>query len=304
MNRQEGVILLTGAKGQTARDIILSARKEGIPLVSFDRKGLDITDISEVSERIDAVKPSLVINGAAYTAVDRAEEEKGRAFAVNRDGPANLALCCKRAGIPLIHISTDYVFDGEKEGAYMETDRPNPSGVYAMSKWEGEEAVKNALDRHLIVRVSWVFGYYGHNFVHTILKTGQELGSLRVVADQYGCPTFTGHIAGVLLALSQKIKIGGDIPWGTYHYCDRPVTNWCDFTRVIFDRAHSRGLVSKIPEITPIPGSEYKTPVKRPSNSALDCSKIRERFNIYQRSWKDGLDTFFETMERENQNGA
>lgn len=293
-----GQILLTGAQGQTGHEITAFAKKHSIPIISLARTDLDITDLSAVSEIVSKKKPSLIVNAAAYTAVDRAESDQETAFRVNRNGPYNLAQCCKKANIPLFHISTDYVFDGDSPDAYTETDQTNPCGVYGKSKSEGEKAVRNSIEMHLILRVSWVFGFYGHNFVHTILRLGREREELKVVSDQTGCPTFAGHIAQVILDLSEKILAGHSINWGTYHYCDAPATNWYDFARTIFRKAYEKDLLKKHVKITPIPSSEYRTPVKRPFNSVMECSKIKKTFKMEQHRWEEGLDIFFETMKR------
>jgi dTDP-4-dehydrorhamnose reductase len=290
-------ILITGAGGQTGRELAILAERRQMPVAAIERKDLDITSMADVSGKIASLGPDVVINAAAYTAVDRAEDEPEKAFSVNRDGAENLAACCEKAGIPLIHLSTDYVFDGEKKGKYVEGDRVNPQGVYATSKWEGEESVRRILDRHIIVRLSWVFGRYGSNFVHTMLKIGKGRKELKVVADQHGCPTSTIHIAEMLLSLSGRIAGPGEnVEWGTYHYCDGPVTSWYEFARVIFSMACSRGIIQDSPVIIPIPGSEYGSPVKRPANSALDCSKIERNFNVRPGDWRDGLALFLDAM--------
>ena len=197
-------IAIVGSKGQVGWELTRRAPMFGHEVLAWDQDELDITDATAVDRMLTASGAAVVINAAAYTAVDRAEQEPELAFAVNRGGPAHLAAACARLNIPLLHISTDYVFDGRKTGPYVEDDPASPLGVYGLSKWEGDEAVRRLLPRHLILRVSWVFGIQGHNFVKTILRLAREREELRVVADQLGCPTYAGDIADTLLALAGR----------------------------------------------------------------------------------------------------
>jgi len=229
-----------------------------------------------------------VINAAAYTKVDLAESEPDAAIRVNRTGPGLLAEWCAGAGIPMIHISTDYVFDGCGKTPYSETDPLSPLGVYGGSKAEGEAEVRRKLSRHLIIRTAWVYGVHGSNFVKTMLRLGRERESLRVVDDQAGCPTSASDIADAILTLVQRIEAGGRIPWGTYHYCGDGITTWYRFAVEIFRLARRFGYAFS-PKIEPIPSSEYSTPVTRPSFSALDTTRIGDMFGIYPRPWQESL---------------
>lgn len=282
-------ILLTGANGQVGWEIARRARIAGHDLLALDHAGLDITDARTVENTLASSRPQAVINAAAYTAVDRAEKEPERAFAVNRDGPAHLAAACAQLEIPLLHISTDYVFSGHKlpPDAYTEDDPVSPLGIYGQSKWEGEEAIRRILPTHIILRVSWVFGAHGHNFVKTMLRLGRERDELRVVADQHGCPTYAGDIADVLLELVAK---SAPCQWGSYHYCGTPPVTWCDFAQAIFQSA-PRFMSPVSPRVIPITTADYPTPAARPSNSILDCTRIRQCFNIEPRPWMAGLES-------------
>lgn len=286
-------IVLTGADGQVGREI--ARRAAGAGLLALNRAALDITDARAVYRTLERSGARLVINAAAYTAVDRAEQEPEAAFAVNRDGAAHLAGACARLGIPLLHLSTDYVFSGTRCGGYREDDPVAPLGVYGRSKWEGERAVRERLPVHLILRVSWVFGSHGHNFVKTILRLAREREELRVVADQHGCPTHAGAIAGAVLSLAETaarrafpaLRGQGGF-WGTYHYCGTPPTTWHGFACAIVAQAR-RFEPLRVREILPITTAEYPTAATRPANSVLDCSRLRERFGIVPRPWEAGL---------------
>ena len=304
-------MIVTGAQGQVGWELTRRATALGHDVLAWDVAELDITDADAVDQALDASSAELVINAAAYTAVDKAEQESALAFAVNRDGPAHLAAACARLNIPLLHISTDYVYDGAKIDPYVETDPTTPLGVYGASKLAGDEVVRGLLPRHLILRVSWVFGVHGHNFVKTILRLAREREELRIVADQRGCPTYAGDIADALLELAGRItEIDADGVWGTYHYCGEPATTWHGFASAIVERAreseqspkrHRRktGPAAKsgpvaaplvAQTVTPITTANYPTPAARPINSVLDCAKLAARFGIQPRPWQPGLD--------------
>jgi len=280
--------LLTGAGGQVGWEIARRAAAHHISLEGFARNDLDITRLESIRQAMGRFRPDLVINAAAYTKVDLAESEPDAAIRVNRTGPGLLAEWCAGAGIPMIHISTDYVFDGRKNALYLETDPISPLGVYGRSKAEGEAEVRRRLSRHLIVRTAWVYGAHGSNFVKTMLRMGRERDQLRVVDDQSGCPTAASDIADAILTLARRINAGGEIPWGTYHYCGDGVISWHRFAVEIFRMARESGYPFS-PEIEPIPSTEYPTPVRRPSFSALDTSLIGDMFGIYPRAWRESL---------------
>lgn len=287
-------ILVTGANGQVGAELVKRGKEgtssQNIVVVALSRSDLDISNYSDVDTTLCSIKPDVVINAAAYTAVDKAEEESEQAYNINRDGPANLASTCKKLNIPLIHISTDYVFDGHKKTPYEESDQPNPSGVYGKSKFAGERAIADILTQYYIVRVAWVFGASGNNFVKTMLRLGKEKDEIGVVADQRGGPTWARDIAKLLLALASRCQ-HEPIPWGIYHYTGDPVTTWFDFANDIFDTAIALRLLDKKPRITAISSEQYPTLAKRPSNSVLCCNKLKQAMIITQPNWQQGLQT-------------
>lgn len=282
------MILLTGAGGQVGSEILVRAARHGHEVKGLLRIDLDITDAEAVKRAVYEADPTLIVNAAAYTAVDKAEEEKTAAYAINRDGPANLAAAARAHGIPLIHISTDYVFDGSKPGAYLESDPVSPLGVYGASKELGEVMVRKTHAEHVILRTSWVYAAHGNNFVKTMLRLGKERDQLRVVADQFGAPTAAGDIAEAILTIATRIRDGKHDGWGTYHYTAEGRTSWHGFAEAIFE--HAEKVWGRRPAVEAIPASDYPTPAKRPENSVLDCSKILAAFAVPRRPWQEGLD--------------
>ena len=293
-------LLLTGADGQVGREIQRLALQDDHPIVALNRRGLDITDADAVMQVVRETGPAMIVNAAAYTAVDKAEDEPALAFRVNRDGAANLARAAGEAGIPLVHLSTDYVFDGTSPRPYLETNLVAPIGVYGHSKWEGEEAIRQRLHHHLIIRVSWVFGVHGNNFVKTMLRLAGERHALRVVADQRGGPTYAGHIAALILDLYRQIVNQETISWGTYHFCGSPVTSWHAFAEAILHTGRQKGLLDRSVAVHPIATADYPTRARRPANSALDCRKIDAYFGIHLKAWQAGLDDMLARLAKED----
>ena len=281
-------ILVTGSKGQVGWELQNRGTSQGLTIIGVDIEEVDIADKQAVEELVGDVAADLVVNAAAYTAVDAAEENVEIAFNVNRDGPANLATACLGAGTPLIHISTDYVYGGDQEGAYREDDPMAPLGVYAQSKAEGDQAVFRVLTEHIILRTAWVYGVHGHNFLKTMLRLGQERERLSVVNDQTGCPTDAADLAEAILNIAQQTRQRNNFPWGTYHFCGGGETTWHGFAREIFRQA-GRYETFKVKSVEPVPTSAYPTPARRPANSVLDCSKIIRSFNIVPRPWEESL---------------
>ncbi len=291
-------VLVTGADGQVGTELSAESGAHGLSVTALSRSLLDITDADAIAGAIAAHKPDIVINAAAYTAVDKTESEPELANAVNARGPGLLAAACHGAGIPLFHISTDYVFDGSATRAWREDDPVNPLGVYGRSKAEGEASVRRATQRHIILRTAWIFSAQGSNFVKTMLRLAGERDRLSVVDDQSGNPTSATDIARVLLQLAatciDQVRAGEAPPWGTYHFCNAGVTSWCGFARAIMEGSSRRGGPS-VP-VTPITTAEYPTPAKRPANSALDCDKLKTAFGIEPRPWEFALDDVLDQL--------
>ena len=287
-------ILIAGANGQVGYELAARAPEA----IALGRQQLDITQADATLDTLRRLRPSLVINAAAYTAVDKAESEA--AYAANRDGVATLAQGCKELGIPLLHISTDYVFDGSKPEPYREDDATSPQGLYARSKCEGEERLRAILDRHIILRVSWVFGAHGANFVKTMLRLAKANPALRVVADQRGGPTHAGDIAEALLGLARRYQREGSLPWGTYHYSGAPATTWHGFASAIVEGGAARGLIPAAVPVNPIGTADYPLPAPRPANSVFDCSRAAQALGLQQPDWRQGLDHMLQRLQEQN----
>ncbi|MCQ4314019.1 dTDP-4-dehydrorhamnose reductase [Pseudomonas stutzeri] len=289
-------ILVCGASGQVGHELVDRARAYGLEALGMTRRQLDITNSGQVRQLIRQLKPGLIINAAAYTHVDNAETHSDQAYAVNRDGAARLAEAAREAAIPLLHISTDYVFSGETQTPYNETDEVAPTGVYGASKLAGEAAIQAVLDQHVILRTSWVYGVHGHNFVKTMLRLGRQRDSLSVVADQFGCPTQAGSIADVLLQLSQRYAREGTLAWGLYHYSGQSFCSWFDFAVEIFRQAEAKGILPKQPQVSSITTAQYPTPARRPVWSVLECSKFEATFGIAAHDWHEGLGAVLDAL--------
>ncbi|MBL4832106.1 MAG: dTDP-4-dehydrorhamnose reductase [Aliivibrio sp.] len=281
-------ILITGCNGQVG--ISLVNKLTGVvEFLAVDRESLDITDEQAVTRLVAEYNPDIIINAAAYTAVDRAESESELAFSVNRDGPKYLAKAAQKTGAVLLHISTDYVFSGGKAGEYSETDKTAPQSVYGRSKLEGESAVIGNCDRHIILRTAWVFSEYGNNFVKTMLRLGQDREALSIVGDQYGGPTYAGDIAEALIHISNVIHTKQEVNWGIYNFSGSPHVSWYDFAAEVFKKAAEHKVINRVPTLSNIPTSDYPTPASRPANSKLNCSKISREFNIVPSDWQQAL---------------
>ncbi|CDT76219.1 dTDP-dehydrorhamnose reductase [Vibrio coralliirubri] len=283
-------ILITGCNGQVGSSLTeLLANHENTEVLALDREHLDITSQSAVNAAVAEFKPSIIINAAAHTAVDKAEEEIALSYAINRDGPKYLAQAAQSVDAAILHISTDYVFEGNKVGEYSETDATNPQGVYGASKLAGEIAVAEECDKHVILRTAWVFGDNGSNFVKTMLRLGENRDTLSIVGDQFGGPTYAGDIANTLIQIAKRINQGDAVEFGVYHYSGLPHVSWFDFADVIFDVAVEQGLLVNKPNLTSITTDQYPTPAKRPSNSRLSTEKITLGFSVEASDWKAAL---------------
>jgi dTDP-4-dehydrorhamnose reductase len=278
------VILLFGAGGQLGTELRLLADARGVALTPVPHGEADIADAASVRAAVHRVRPSVIVNAAAWTKVDAAEADPDGAFRANDEGPRQLALAAASAGIPLIHISTDYVFDGGKVGAYREDDPIAPLGVYGRSKAAGEAAIRSAQPAHVIIRTSWVYGAHGANIVKTALRLARERDELRFVADQVGCPTATADLARAVLAAAQTAT-SAEPRHGTFHFAGTGVTSWHGFIDHIVE-AQSR-YTGRRPVVTPIATADFPTPAKRPANSELDSSLFARTFGVTAERWQD-----------------
>ncbi len=284
-------ILVTGANGQVGFCLVNQLKNTDWDFLALTRQELDISDLKQVEKIIGDYQPDLIINAAAFTAVDKAESEIELAFEINACGPENLAKAANTIGAAIFHISTDYVFDGESEKAYLETDEPRPQGIYGKSKLEGELLVSNANPKHIILRTAWVFGEHGNNFVKTMIRLGRDRDQLGIVADQFGGPTYAGDIAKVLIELASQQELQKNIPWGTYHFSGEPHVSWYEFAKSIFSEVEQQAIyLKKSPVLNPITTKDYPTPAKRPANSRLNCNKIQKNFNVDMSDWKKALE--------------
>jgi dTDP-4-dehydrorhamnose reductase len=282
-------ILVTGGSGQLARALGAAAPVAGVPVRVIGRPEFDFDRPDSIARAVAAAAPGLVVNAAAYTAVDAAETDAAAAFRANRDGPAALAALCRAAGVPLIHVSTDYVFDGTKGAPYLETDPVAPLGVYGASKLAGEHAVLDSGARAIVLRTSWVYAPTGRNFVRTMLAAARKTRSLRVVGDQTGCPTAAPDLAAAILAIAARLRQEGwqDRFAGVTHAAGTGATTWHGLAVAAFAEAARHG--APVPEVTAIRTADWPTPVRRPADSRLDCARLRAVFGTELPPWQDGL---------------
>lgn len=279
-------IFVAGKSGQVARSLEEAASRLGLTLKTFGRPEMDLTDPASVNAAITAFAPMVIVNAAAYTAVDAAEADEDGAFAVNAAGTETLAKAAQDRDVPFIHLSTDYVYDGEKNGAYVEDDRTAPTGAYGRSKLAGEEKALAASDKAIILRTAWVYSPFGKNFAKTMLKLAASREELGVVADQYGNPTYAPDIAEAILAVIKRIAETGwqDAYAGIFHLAGTGDATWHEFAEAIFDAGTNYG--HPRPTVNAITTADYPTPAKRPANSRLDCSKIAHVFDVHMPSWE------------------
>jgi len=279
-------ILITGQHGQVSRE--LQRHLQGLgELIVLGRDQLDLANPDQIRQQVRAHCPDLIINAAAHTAVDQAQSEPEVAFAINATAPGVLAEEAKALGIPLIHYSTDYVFDGSKPAPYTEADTPNPLGVYGQSKLAGEQAIAAVGGEHLILRTSWVYSSHGKNFLLTMQRLLQEKPQMRIVADQIGAPTWAGSIASSTRTLIERWQAGEPGEWGVYHLTAGGETSWFGFAQAIGEHLRQQGKACA--DLEPIPSSAYPTPAKRPLNSRLDCTRLQQQWHVSQPHWQDAL---------------
>jgi dTDP-4-dehydrorhamnose reductase len=281
------VILVFGGNGQLGQELIRAAAVRATVLRALSHAEADIADASAIATALALWKPNLVVNAAAYTKVDLAETELEEARRGNEIGPAVLAAACARAGVPMVHISTDYVFDGSKEGAYLESDPACPISAYGRSKAAGEEAVRSHLAQHVILRTAWVYSEFGHNFLKTVLRLAATRDELRIVSDQHGSPTSAGELAEAVLNVAAAFVHDRTLA-GTYHFTAAGVTTWHGFASRIV--AIAAPVTGRNPRVIPIGTADYPTPAKRPANSRLDCRSFVKTFGFLPRHWTVGVD--------------
>lgn len=284
-----GPILVAGKSGQLARCLYELARQQKMPLAVAGRPDLDLEKAANIEEVVAAVEPCVIVNAAAYTAVDRAEQEPTQAYRINCEGAARLAATARARGIPFVHISTDYVFDGLKSSPYREEDAPAPLGVYGRSKLEGEIAVRDTNPDAIVIRTSWVYSPYGQNFLRTMIRLSATQACVRVVNDQHGTPTSAADLAAGLLEIVQQLRANnvGDRS-GIYHLAGRGETTWHGFADAIFTNLARRN--RPVPELEAITTAEYPTAASRPANSCLDSEKAARVFNVRLAPWQASLD--------------
>ena len=278
-------VLLTGGSGQVG-----SALRESVPVDALmhapSSRDLDIRSRESLDAAFAALRPDLVINAAAYTQVERAEEESKLAMRVNGAGAGHVAAACAAFGCPLIHLSTDYIFDGKRQRAYREEDAPAPLNVYGRSKLAGEQAVRDNLEQHLILRVSWVFSATGSNFVKTLLGLADR-DELRVVNDQHGTPCAAAHIAAAIWRIAGQLA--ATPRFGTYHFASVPVTTWYEFAKAVYVALRDADPEAKVPTVVPITTRERMTRAVRPRNSVLDGARLRTDFGVSEPDWREEL---------------
>ena len=282
-------LLIAGWQGQVARALVeLAPSAADVEAFAVGRPGLDLCNAATIKRAMTDFQPDVIINSAAYTAVDKAEREQDAAFALNRTGAGLLAEEAAKRGAAIIHISTDYVFDGRKSAPYVETDAVAPQNVYGHSKLQGEQVVRQMNPEHVIARTAWVYSATGANFVKTMLRLAGERDSLRVVDDQIGSPTYAPHLAKALLEIARKVRHAPhDGQWGTYHLAGLGDVSWCGFAREVFRVSAELGGPSA--SVTPISTADYPTPAARPKNSRLDCSKAEQMFGVALPDWREGV---------------
>lgn len=290
------MLWLIGNKGMLGKDIERLLKVVGFTYWASDKE-IDITDNKALEVFGEDKKIKWIINCAGYTKVDKAEEEVDKAFRINKEGAKNIALLSLKKHIRLIHISTDYVFDGRKKApfVYSEDDAPNPINIYSKSKLAGEEAIKKILKEYFIIRTAWLYGLQGNNFVYTMLKLFKEREIIKVVEDQWGSPSYTVDLAEVIL----KIIEDNSISYGLYHFTNEGATSWYEFARTIYDKAKRMGLIkgNKKVEIEPVRTEQYPTAAKRPRCTVLSKDKIKREFNLKIRDWNEALEDFLVSLQ-------
>lgn len=280
-------ILLTGANGQLGR-CIQDRVANDLSLIALNSKQLDITDKQQVNRAVLKFQPDIIINAAAYTAVDKAEAKIDCAMSVNKTGVENLAIAANEFNMPIIHVSTDYVFDGTSVAPYEEDSFTNPVSIYGLSKLLGEHVLQAHYSNHVILRTAWVFSEYGNNFVKTMLRLAKDRDEINVVSDQIGCPTYAGDLASAILSIARQIHAGNKSR-GIFHYCGDVETSWYGFACEIFELALTQCMIESKPRVIPISTEQYPLPATRPQYSVLNCQKLKSVWGIKPASWHSSL---------------
>ena len=273
-------------------DVEILLKNEGMDYIASDQE-IDITNVDELQKFAQSKPITWIVNCAAYTAVDKAEDEPELAFKINAEGPENIAEIAKQKGAKLIHISTDYVFDGTKKDAYTETDTPNPLGVYGKSKLQGEINIQRTLKEYFILRTAWLYGKHGNNFIYTMLRLFKERDEIRVVGDQFGAPTYAPDLAQAIIKI---IQINSET-YGIYHFTSEGKTTWYDFACQIYNTSKQQGILTKDTALLKITTDQYPTKAKRPQNSYLSKEKIQKVFNVDVQPWQHGLNDFLISLK-------
>lgn len=281
-------ILVVGKNGQLGQHLVKKLTLEN-EVFAVDSQELDITDKLAVDTHVLQCYPDIIINAAAYNGVEQAENEIEQAFQVNKEGVSFLAQAAKDIGAVIIHISTDYVFDGNKAVPYKESDDAFPQNIYGKSKLAGEGEVIQICPQHLIIRTAWLFSEQPHNFVGTMLKLGLTHDELSIVNDQWGGPTYAGDLANAIAHIVEQFKQTGTLDWGVYHFSGWPHVTWYQFAECIFDQAYEQKIIAKLPILCAISTEMYPSNVSRPANSKLDCTKLEKHFNIAMSDWSKAL---------------
>lgn len=292
-------ILVAGGQGQVGSALSEIGLEQGLDLISLTSQQLDITNSNSIARAFSQYQPKILINAAAYTAVDKAEIEPEAAYLINDKAVGLLADVCAEYKIPMLHISTDYVFDGSKVQEYMESDPVNPLSVYGKSKEAGECTLRKRLPEHIILRTSWVFSQKGDNFVNTMVRLSKSRTQLSVVADQFGGPSSARAIADILLKIITQYQAVKSVAWGTYHFSQKPHVSWCEFAKVIISKAMDNGLINHPVEVLPIPSRDFPALVERPKNSCLNTDHLSKRFCLSDSYWQDDLSKVLETFRDE-----
>ncbi|MBB6305177.1 dTDP-4-dehydrorhamnose reductase [Rhizobium leucaenae] len=288
-------IAVTGKQGQVVTALIERSWQADVEIVAVGRPELDLADTASIRKTLSAIKPDAIVSAAAYTAVDKAESEEAAAFAINAEGPAAIAEVAEELGIPVVHLSTDYVFPGDKQGVYVETDATGPVSVYGRSKLAGEKAIAAATANHVILRTAWVYSPYGANFVRTMLRLAETRDSLNVVADQRGTPTSALDIADAVIAIAKRLASDPDETLrGVFHLTGSGEATWADFAEAIF--AGLKQKTGKTVTVGRITTADYPTPAKRPANSLLSNDKLKQAYGIVLPDWRSSTNIVLDRL--------